>query len=168
MTVVTRRKRQEPVFQQVKPVVTARDGSWPEVIRFVNEQLAEFDLSHVDWFKLGHTYIRPYSAHATYPKRRKKGSREFVHGYRITVSVHPEPTHYPYHEDVVTGTEQLEVGFKYERTPVKFENRSELMVFLVGHEAFHFLRHSKQVPGRNGEPAANRFGLEWLDKWRKR
>jgi hypothetical protein len=44
---------------------------------------------------------------------------------------------------------------------------SELLVFAAGACSFRFLRHSKQVPGRNGNPAANKFGLQWLEEWRQ-
>ena len=37
----------------------------------------------------------------------------------------------------------------------------------MGHEAFHWLRHSRQIPGANYETQANQYGFAWLDEWRK-
>lgn len=168
MTVVTRRKRQKPAFQQVQPVVVGREGAWPAVVRFANEQLAEFDLSKLDSFSIGHTRITSHSGYCKYPIREKKGSPKFVRGYRITASAHPEPVRYPLTEAIAIGTEQKGVNFfEYVLHPVTFATPDEAMVWVAGHETFHFLRHSKQIPGRNTEPSANRYGLEWLDRWRK-
>ncbi len=41
-------------------------------------------------------------------------------------------------------------------------NSEELMVWICGHELFHFLRHTKQISGINRETRANRFAFEWL------
>jgi len=44
-------------------------------------------------------------------------------------------------------------------------DRDELMVWIAGHELFHFLRHTKQVPGINRETRANRFAFEWMRRY---
>jgi len=150
--------------------VTVREGPWESVALFANEQLKGFDLSMLDWFRLGITRINPFSGHCQHPKRIKKGSHQFAHGYRITASVHPERTRYPWTEQVAIGTEQHDDGrfFTYIKTPVEYATAEESLIHVVGHEAFHFLRHSKQIPGRNTEPSANRYGIEWLAEWRQR
>jgi hypothetical protein len=43
---------------------------------------------------------------------------------------------------------------------------SEGIVFIVGHEGFHFLRRSKQIPGRNIESEADAFALRQLAAFR--
>ena len=39
-------------------------------------------------------------------------------------------------------------------------------MFLVAHEAFHYLRKTKQVEGRHGEIAADAFALKTLVHYR--
>lgn len=151
--------------------VTTQNGRFHNVARFVEERLAEFDCSRVDWFKLGETRINPYSGHCTYPKRVAPRSRSFTHGYRIVASVHPASVRYPWTEDVRIGTIQrpdISHGmFEWISERIEYADADEALVAVAGHEAFHFLRHSKQVPGQNTEAQANRFGLEWLKRWRE-
>ena len=144
----------------------------PFVVKFIKEQLTPYDTSKVEWFKLLRlkNHVR-YHGKCTYPKRKKKGSPHFVRGYRIGCSLNPDLA-WPYERDVCIGTEtfhrdSFSRSFRYVTERVCFEDAEEFMACLAGHEAFHFLRHSKQIPGRNTEPSAERFGLEWLKTWRK-
>jgi len=43
----------------------------------------------------------------------------------------------------------------------------EGFVWILMHEAFHFLRRTRQVPGRNIEHYADAYGDEGLEKWRE-
>jgi hypothetical protein len=45
--------------------------------------------------------------------------------------------------------------------------RGEALVWIVAHEAFHFLRHTRQVEGRNTEIEADRFADEQLHLLRR-
>jgi hypothetical protein len=40
-------------------------------------------------------------------------------------------------------------------------------VFLVAHEAFHYLRKTRQVAGRHGEIEADTFALRILEQYRE-
>ena len=40
-------------------------------------------------------------------------------------------------------------------------------MFVGAHEMFHFLRHSRQIAGRNGENEADQFALEQLHDFRR-
>lgn len=42
----------------------------------------------------------------------------------------------------------------------------EAIVFIVGHESFHFLRRTRQVTGINFEHQADKFALGLVEKWR--
>ncbi len=42
-------------------------------------------------------------------------------------------------------------------------DEDEAVVWIVAHEAFHFLRRTRQVPGRNTEIDADRFADEALE-----
>ena len=49
--------------------------------------------------------------------------------------------------------------------PLELRNEDEVLVFLVAHEAFHYLRKTKQVAGRHGEIEADAFALQALDQY---
>lgn len=49
----------------------------------------------------------------------------------------------------------------------RFQTKEEAFIWLAGHEAFHWLRHSRQIPGKNYETQANRYGFAWLDERRE-
>jgi hypothetical protein len=44
----------------------------------------------------------------------------------------------------------------------RLANLSEAIVWVLAHEAFHFLRHSRQIPGRNTEIQADQYADEML------
>jgi hypothetical protein len=50
---------------------------------------------------------------------------------------------------------------------LEFGNEDEVLVFLVAHEAFHYLRRTKQVAGRHGEIEADAFALRILKQYRE-
>ena len=166
----------------------------PLLAAFIRERLAPFDTTRLDAFSLlapmppdklrqmlsprrRSTYgIRGL---CTYPKKAEapanhrgqgplcEGSREgILHGYRICCFI-PERTRFPRREEIPTGTKTLPSGgWRYTTQPVTFADEMELFAFLAGHEAFHFLQHSGQVSGRNTEPEANCYGLQWRYAWR--
>jgi hypothetical protein len=41
------------------------------------------------------------------------------------------------------------------------------LVFLVAHEAFHYLHKTKQEQGRHGEVEADAFALKTLEQYRE-
>jgi hypothetical protein len=51
--------------------------------------------------------------------------------------------------------------------PLELRNEDEVLVFLVAHEAFHYLRRTKQVAGRHGEIEADAFALQALGQYRE-
>jgi hypothetical protein len=50
--------------------------------------------------------------------------------------------------------------------PLELRTEDEALVFLVAHEAFHYLRKTRQVPGRHGEIEADAFALKMLERYR--
>ena len=167
----------------------------PLLAAFIRERLAPFDTTRLDAFSLLapvppdklRQMLSPRRRRrgtygiqglCTYPKRAEvpvnhrdqvptyEGSPEgFLHGYRICCFI-PEGASFPRREEVPTGTKTLPSGgWRYTTQLVTFADEMELFAFLAGHEAFHFLQHSGQVEGRNTEPAANCYGLEWRYAW---
>lgn len=141
----------------------------PEVLEFARAELAPYDLEQLDWFKLLPLPKALFHGECLFPKRKAPRSRELEHGYRIRCSVRPE-ARFPLTEELVTGSEKTlgPPGWRYLTTHVELLDLEELTVFVAGHEAFHFLRHAKQIPGRNSEPQANLHGLRWLQAWKCR
>jgi len=62
------------------------------------------------------------------------------------------------------GSRKTNVGrgwaWVWDEEPVR--DRDELMVWIAGHEVYHFLRHTRQVDGIQRETRANRFAFAWL------
>jgi len=46
-------------------------------------------------------------------------------------------------------------------------NCNESMVYLIGHELFHFLRATKQIKGKNTESQANEFAFKCLSEFKR-
>jgi hypothetical protein len=49
---------------------------------------------------------------------------------------------------------------------LELRSEDEVLVFLVAHEAFHYLRKTRQVEGRHGEIEADAFALKMLEQYR--
>jgi hypothetical protein len=49
---------------------------------------------------------------------------------------------------------------------LELRSEVEVLVFLVAHEAFHYLRKTRQVAGRHGEIEADAFALKTLEQYR--
>lgn len=52
------------------------------------------------------------------------------------------------------------------RTGYWLRSVDEAVAFVGAHEIFHFLRHSRQIAGRNGENEADQFAKRQLDDFR--
>ncbi len=63
--------------------------------------------------------------------------------------------------DERTGREWVRLITRYE-----MRNRVEGVIHVLAHECFHFLRHSRQNPGRNRENEADQFALAAVDRFR--
>ncbi len=64
-------------------------------------------------------------------------------------------------QDPKTGREWQRL---YRLTPL--DNEDEAFVYIVAHEAFHYLRRTRQLSGRNTEIDADAFGFETLERYR--
>ena len=163
------------LFTPKRPLIIDNIGMSQDFLKWLTDLLAQYDTTLVEWFKLLPLKANHmYRGQCKYPVRVQKGSRSFKSGYRIRNSIHKDVKKYPYtctHIKKGTITHDL-LGDKYcnyyeyvyhEET---FVDREELLAFICGHEMHHWLRHSKQIGGRNTEPAADQFGLHILQDWR--
>jgi hypothetical protein len=160
-----------------------------EGLGWVRERLGSYDWSKVDWI----TVRRGRSERYAFRGVCKKSPREGHGRYRINCNV-SRHTPYPvtYHARVSPlyrnpdGTwpevpEGHKVGDRYVATrggksvewkrlyrPLELGSEDEVLVFLVVHEAFHYLRRTRQVEGRHGEIEADAFALKMLGRYRDR
>jgi len=138
----------------------------PECVAFLRGRLARFDFRHLEYFRL---YDRINASvtvgvwgRCKYPNRKKKL------GYRIRCCVSITRSEFPYPAKWAVGTRQLDAkNWEWVWREDQLRTLEEAVAWIAGHEAFHWLRHSRQIPGRNHETQANRAGFAWLDEWRE-
>lgn len=156
-----------------------------EGLRWVRERLGAYDWSRADWISVRRGSSEKYAFRGVC-KAPRDGS-----GYRINCNVSRRAS-YPIHQLMRVsplyrnpdGTwpevpEGHEVGDRYVAVregrsvhwrrlyrPMELRSEDEVVVFLVAHEAFHYLRKTRQVRGRHGEIEADAFALKMLERYR--
>jgi hypothetical protein len=154
-----------------------------EGLGWVRERLEAYDWSKVDWLTMRRGRSERYAFRGVC-KSPPKGQG----GYRINCNV-SRHTPYPvsYHMRVsplyrnLNGTwpkvpEGQKAGDHYAARRdgkrvqwkrlyrlLELGSEDEVLVFLVAHEAFHYLRRTRQVEGRHGEIEADAFALKMLE-----
>ena len=157
-----------------------------EGLRWVRERLVTYDWAKVDWITVRRGRSERYAFRGVCRSPWEE------RGYRINCNVSrhtPYPvTHYmrvsPLYRNP-DGTwpevpEGHEVGDRYVATrdvknvhwmrlyrPLKLRSEDEVLLFLVAHEALHYLRRTRQVEGRHGEIEADAFALKTLEQYRE-
>jgi len=53
------------------------------------------------------------------------------------------------------------------KTIITCDNCFDDMIWVVGHELFHYLRDTRQIEGKNTEAQANEFGLKCLKEFQR-
>ena len=155
-------------------------------LSWVRGRLGAYDWSKVDWITVRRGRSERYAFRGVC-KSPSKGR-----GYRINCSV-SRYARYPiiYHLRVsplyrnpdgtwpkvpeghkagdryVAARDGKSVQWKRLYRPLELGSEDEVLVFLVAHEAFHYLRRIKQVQGRHGEIEADAFALETLEQYRE-
>jgi hypothetical protein len=157
-----------------------------EGVRWVRERLGVYDWSKADWVSVRRGRSETYAFRGAC-KMPRDGS-----GYRINCNV-SEHAAYPVYQRIRVsplyrnsdGTwpkvpEGHSVGDRYVAArsngecvqwkrlyrPLELRSEDEVLVFLVAHEAFHYLRKTGQVEGRHGEIEADAFALKMLEHYR--
>ncbi len=155
-------------------------------LEFCRALLEHFDTSHFDWVRidLGRGRISGAYGRCWYPTRKPEK------GYRMSIQV---PGPFPYrHLRYTKPLYQNDDGSwpptppwakragyceatrngvvrRWRRLTTEYlmETRELALVHVFAHETFHFLRHSRQIPGRNGENEADRFAVEIEAEFRR-
>jgi hypothetical protein len=157
-----------------------------EGLGWVRERLEVYDWSKLDWITVRRGCSERYAFRGVC-KSPSKG-----HGYRINCNT---SKHTPYSiayymrvsplyrnpdgtwpkvpeghkvgDGYVAARGGRSVQWRRLYRPLELGNEDEVLVFLVAHEAFHYLRRTKQVKGRHGEIEADAFGLRILKQYRE-
>ena len=158
-----------------------------EGLRWVRKQMETYDWSEVDWVTVRRGQSKVCAFRGVCKSPRKGSGRR----YRINCNVSKHAC-YPitqfmrvsplYRDSDGTWPEVPEgyrLGDRYASTrngksvqwkrlyrPLRLRNEDEVLVFLVAHEAFHYLRKTRQVEGRHGEIEADAFALKILEQYR--
>jgi hypothetical protein len=153
-------------------------------LRWIRERLGTYDGSKVDWVSVRRGRSEKYAFRGVCKTPRNGG------GYRINATV-SEHAAYPiyqymrlsplYHrpdgtwpevpkghkvgDRYVAARNGRSVQWKRQYRSLKLGSEDEVLVFLVAHEAFHYLRKTRQVEGRHGEIEADAFALKMLEQY---
>ena len=96
-----------------------------------------------------------------------------VHTRRSPLYAREDGTYPPVPEGLTPGQQFVSRRNGRERRWVRLygktrlETLDEAVVWILSHEAYHFLRRTRQVPGRNAEIEADRFSDEALEHFRE-
>jgi len=158
-----------------------------ESVAWCRTWLQRFDLSRLDWVRIDQGRIDGGGVYGRcWYLDRRKGK-----GYRISCQVpgpyptrvrlrfpplyrQPDGTWPPVPLDLEPGGYVQAVGSDGEKREwlrltkaLLLDTLDEGVVWILGHEAFHFLRKTRQVQGRNVEWQADAFAGSLLEDWRR-
>ena len=156
-----------------------------EGLGWVRERLGAYDWSEADWITVrrGRSEVWAFRGVCKVPGNGH-GDRINCNvsrhaSYPITYFVRVPPLYRRPDRTWPAVPEGHKVGDRYAATregksiqwrrlyrPLELGSEDEVLVFLVAHEAFHYLRKTRQVPGRHGEIGADAFALEVLEQYR--
>jgi hypothetical protein len=154
-------------------------------LRWVREQLGAYDWAKVDWITVQRGRSESYTFRGEFRSPWKgRGNRINCNVSQHTpypIAYYMRVSHLYYNPD---GTwpavpEDHEVGDRYIATrddksiqwrrlyrPLELRSEDEVLVYLVAHEAFYYLRRTRQVEERHGEIEADAFALKTLEQYR--
>ena len=159
----------------------ALEGS--EGLRWIRERLGAYDWSNADWISVRRGRSEKYafrgvcrvprsgsgyrincnvSEHATYPAYQRMRVSPL---YRNSDGTWPKAPEGNLVGDsyVAARSNGQSVQWKRLYRPLELGSEDEV---LVAHEAFHYLRKTRQVEGRHGEIEADAFALKMLEHYR--
>jgi hypothetical protein len=157
-----------------------------EGLRWIREGLESYDWSKADWVSVRRGRSEKYafrgvckmprdgcgyrincnvSKHAAYPIYQLMRVSPL---YRSSNGTWPEVPegHLVGDRYVAARSNAQSVQWKRLYRPLEFKSEDEVLVFLVAHEAFHYLRKTRQVKGRHGEIEADAFAMKMLEQYR--
>lgn len=134
-------------------------------VEFLKEHASVYDLSraffYLRWMRRDAKEI--LSGTCKYPP---KGTRNRPYSLVCRVKKYVQQP-FPITIEWAVSTRPCEGGYEYIYKKVTCNDLEDVMSLVIGHELFHYLRRTKQVPGRNTQTQANAFGIRWLEEFQK-
>jgi len=154
----------------------------PLALAWAREFFSDFDTSRVEWVRIDRGRGRYTGAYGRcwYPTARLPFYRiscqvpgPFPYEistrkpplYRRPDGTFPKPEPGTHRGQRVLAVASGREWFRM-RGSSRLADLSEAIVWVLAHEAFHFLRHARQIPGRNTEIEADRFADDTLQFYR--
>jgi hypothetical protein len=152
-----------------------------EGLRWVRERLGAYDWSKADWITVrrGHSEVWAFRGVCKSPRKGHGGYRINCNisqhaSFPIIRLMRVSPLYRRPDGTWPKAPEGYKVGDRYVATrngkiiqwkrlyrPLELRSEDEVLAFLVAHEAFHYLRKTRQVGGRHGELEADAFALRY-------
>lgn len=155
-------------------ILRDHSGEFEEVEEFIVSFTNEYDKTRLGLVELKITHGRQYfSGICNYPPKRTRNQPYHIicrvskhnvlyNRFPITVKENVGTNRYALTDSSGAVSGQ---GWSYVTEDITFYDQNEVMVFIFGHEFWHFLCKTKQERG-NWETKANKFGIEVLDTYR--
>jgi hypothetical protein len=154
------------------------NGQEPRALEWAREFFSEYDTTLLAWIRIDRGRGKYTGAYGRcwFPNRR-------IPYYRIScqvpgpfpcdlptrqspVYITPDGSHPPFPPGTRPGdrVKDMRTGREWIRMlgSTRLRTMDEAIVWVLAHEAFHFLRRTRQVPGRNNEIQADRFADDTL------
>ena len=160
---------------------------YSEGLRWVRNQLEAYDWSKVHWITVrrGRSEVCAFRGVCKWSGKKGQGYRINCNvskhtPYPITQFLRVPPLYRNWNGTWPEAPKGHKVGGRYYASPrdnksiqwkrlyrpLELISEDEVLVFLVAHEAFHYLRKTRQVAGRHGEIEADAFALKMLEQYR--
>jgi hypothetical protein len=157
-------------------------------LKWVRAQLEAYDWSKVDWITVRRGRSKKYAfrgvckyPHKGHSRRCRINCNVSKHArYPITYYMRVSPLYrnpdgtwprtpkgHKLGDRYATTRNGKAVQWKRLYRPLELRDEDEVLVFLVAHEAFHYLRRTRQVEGRHGEIEADAFAMKTLEAYRE-
>lgn len=163
---MARKKKSETTFERGTETTWFDTADAPGAIEFLKGLLERYDTGLLEWVRLRTLPSNPWNFACKRPVRTAKGARTFTSGYQLRAGVNVK-RRYPWVGEIPVDWNEDDPQNPYTvRRKVTFANADEVAVFALGSAIFRFLRHSKQVPGRDINSRARRHGLFALAAFR--
>jgi hypothetical protein len=149
-------------------------------VAWCREWLEGYDLIQLDWVRIDHgrggyegLYGRCWypddgkgfrlscQAPGPFPMKQRTYLKPVYRMADGSWEAKPKGARVAQHWEAEGGREWLTI---YRNIPIATQD--EGVVWILGHEAFHFLRKTRQVDGRDVEWQADAFGCNLLERWR--
>lgn len=160
---------------EIKAPLILAQGDRLIAIRFIREKLNDYDLSKLSEIKFAH---KPYDSRKNFSNVWGDCKYPWILGktdkvkytYRISARVRGEDDgcRWKYSDFPRVRRQNRRYGFNGMYPGQIYNTIAELMVFIIGHEIYHYLCNTEQLPHSDrDEKRADTMGDDWVKKYRE-